>query len=52
MSEVLLPGELGGVVMDSDGVLITVDSSSDADDTKKGGVPTCSGASFLLLGMV
>ena len=54
VSEVLLPGELGGVVMDSDDVLMAADSSSDADDTAKGGgVPTCIGANFLLLpGMV
>ena len=52
VSEVLLPGELGGVVMDSDGVLMAADYASDADDTTKGGVPTCSGASFLWPGMV
>ena len=52
VSEVLLPGELRGVVMDSDGVLMAAGSYSDADDTTKGGVPTCSGANFLLPGMV
>ena len=43
VSEVLLPSELGGVVMDSDGVLMAADSSSDADDTTKGGVPCTAG---------
>ena len=52
VSEVLLTGELGGVVMYSNGVLMAAGSSSDADDTTKGGVPTFSGASFLLPGMV
>ena len=53
VSDVLPPGEIGGVVMYSDGVLMAADSSSDADDTTKGGVvSTCSGASFLLPGMV
>ena len=52
VSEVLLPGELGGVVMYSDGVLMAADCSSNTDDTTKGGVPTCSGASFLLPSMV
>ena len=50
VSEILLPGEIGGVVMDSDGVLMATDSSSDADDTANGGgVPTCIGANCLLL---
>ena len=54
VSEVLLPGKLGGVVIDSDGVLKGTDSSSDADDTANGGgVPTCTGANCLFLpGMV
>ena len=54
VSEVLLPGELDGVIIDSDGVLMATGSSSDADDTAKGGgVPTWIGTNFLLLpGMV
>ena len=54
VSDDLLPGELGGVVVDSDGVLMAADSSSDPDDTAKGGgFPTCIGANVLLLpGMV